>query len=514
MALWLPGKNQFYLPPQPIQRILSTDEFVRRTGVFLQAASERLLTVGHPYYPITTDDDKVVVPKVSSNQYRVFRVKFPNPNNFAFCDKNIFDADNERLVWGLRGIEISRGQPLGIGATGNPFYNTFADAENPYNLLNRNDSENGDADTRHNIGFDPKQTQMVIVGAVPAQGEHWDVAEKCADDDRKPNDKCPPLELVTTTIQDADMVDIGLGNINFKALQKSKSDAPLDVLNTTCKYPDYLGMIEETYGDSLFFFARREALYARHIIVRAGGLDDEKFPEDLYIDSNVESNKLSEIKRSDRYAITPSGSLVATEQQLFNRPFWLQKSQGRNNGILWHNEVFVTMVDTTRGTNFSINMPATDGEDSTYDNSKFVQFLRHTEEFQLSFILQLCKVSLTPENLAYIQTMDPSIIEDWHLSVTSPPNAALADHYRYIQSIATRCPSKEAEEEPKDRYKDMKFWEIDLTEKLTEELDQTPLGRKFLFQAGIKPANVGKRVATTSSALQRFKAPAAKRRRK
>ncbi|UJQ88231.1 L1 protein [Eumops bonariensis papillomavirus type 1] len=513
MALWVPSQNKFYLPPQPITRILNTEEYVRRTNTFLHAASDRLLTVGNPYYSITADDGTVVVPKVSSNQYRVFRCSFPNPNNFAFCDKSIFNPDRERLVWGLRGIEISRGQPLGIGATGHPYFNKFDDAENPYNNLNKNNSNDASSDTRLSMAFDPKQTQLIIVGASPAKGEHWDKAKPCADP-KKPNDKCPPIQLETTFIQDADMLDIGLGNLNFAALQENKSDAPLDIVNAICKYPDYLQMIEDTYGNSMFFFARREALYARHVLQRAGDMDEEKFPEALYLDSSVEGEKQETGNRTDRFFVTPSGSLVATEQQLFNRPFWLQRSQGHNNGILWHNEVFVTVADTTRGTNFSINV-SKDDNGTAFNNGQFYEFMRHVEEFQLAFIIQLCKVELSPENLAYLHTMDPSIIEEWHLAVTSPPNSALEDHYRYIQSIATKCPTEVPDDKPKDPYADLKFWDVDLTDRLTEQLDQTPLGRKFLFQTGLtQRTTLGKRVATTSTALTPYRRPTTKRRRK
>lgn len=483
-----------------MQRVLNTEEYVRRTNTFLHASTERLLTVGHPYYSITNAQGQEVVPKVSSSQYRVFRVRFPNPNNFAFGDKSIFNPDRERLVWGLRGIEVSRGQPLGIGATGNPFFNKYDDAENPYNGINKNTVEEETADTRLSVAFDPKQSQVLIVGSKPAKGEHWDEALGCADPPLTlPNDKCPALELRSTYIEDADMVDIGLGNMNFSKLQQNKSDAPLDILGSICKYPDYLQMTEETYGDHMFFFARREALYARHILQHAGSMNEEKFPERLYIDSTVDNEKLETMKRSDRYFITPSGSLVATEQQLFNRPFWLQRSQGHNNGILWHNEAFVTVVDTTRGTNFSISVPTDDG--SAYNNSKFFEYLRHTEEYQLAFIVQLCKVDLTPENLAYIHTMDPSIIEDWHLSVTAPPNADLEDHYRYLQSIATRCPNKDQDNPDEDPFAKLKFWDIDLSDRMTEQLDQTPLGRKFLYQTGL--GTTRSRVVTTSSVTVR-----------
>ena len=43
-------------------------------------------------------------------------------------------------------------------------------------------------------------------------------------------------------------------------------------------------------------------------------------------------------------------------------------------------------------------------------------------------------------------------------------------------------PAKE-KEDPFDKYT---FWNVDLTEKLSLDLDQFPLGRKFIFQAGLQ----------------------------
>lgn len=507
MAVWLPAQNRFYLPPQPVTRILSTDEYVQRTSTFLHAASERLLTVGHPYYAIpSADNSKVLVPKVSPNQYRVFRVRFPDPNNFAFGDKSIFNPETERLVWAVRGMEVGRGQPLGVGATGNFLYNRTADAENPFVY---NNEATGNNDPRYNMAFDPKQTQLVILGCKPAIGEHWGPAKFCADENPKPaDDACPPLQLITSTIEDADMNDIGLGNLDFKSLQANKSDAPFEINQSICKYPDYIQMIEEKFGDSCFFYARREALYARHLQIRGGLKGEEKTPELLYIKPTSDNQAEKTGGMVDNYSIAPSGSLVSTDMQLFNRPFWLQRAQGQNNGMCWRNQLFITIVDNSRGTNFNINTKKTGAGDEGYKNNEFNEYLRHCEEYQLSFILQLCKIKLNPENLAFIHTMDPNIIEDWHLSVNAPESSIIADHYRYITSQATKCPDDVPPPPDTDPYRNLRFWEIDLSDRMTEQLDQTPLGRKFLFQSGVSQNSSSsslKRVQTRSKTTRPVK---------
>lgn len=481
MAVWLPAANRFYLPPQPITRVKSTDEYVTRTDIFYHASTERLLTVGHPFFE-QKDGDTVTVPKVSGNQFRVFRAKFPDPNNFAFNDKHIFDPEKERLVWCLRGIEIDRGQPLGIPLAGHPLFNRFNDAENPFVYDNTAGTQG--QDKRQDVAFDTKQIQLFMVGCRPQMGEYWDAAKPC--NQLTPGD-CPPLELVKKTIEDGDMAAVGLGNINFKTLQQSKSDATLDLVDTFSIYPDFLRMTEEPFGDNLFFFSRREQMYARHMFIRDGVVGDE-VPKDLYLESTEDKKPPG----SSNYGFTPSGSLVTSEAQLFNRPYWLQRSQGMNNGLLWLNDLFVSVVDNTRGTIFSISQ--TTEALTQWEPNKIKSYMRHVEEYQLSFIVQLCKIKLTPENLAFIHTMDPNIIDNWHLSVNSPPNQVIEDQYRYINSLATKCPDQVQPAEKPDPYSGLKFWEIDLTERMTEQLDQTPLGRKFLYQAGLRQSDSGKAV--------------------
>ncbi|AHL83548.1 L1 [Enhydra lutris papillomavirus 1] len=489
MAVWLPAQNRFYLPPQPSTKVLNTDEYVTRTSIFYHAGSERLLTVGHPYYDIYDAENKnIVVPKVSPNQYRVFRLKFPDPNNFAFGDKGIFDPEKERLVWALRGLEVGRGQPLGVAVTGHPLFDKNNDVENPNRFFANTPSD----DNRVNVAFDPKQTQLFLVGCRPAVGEHWDQARWCTDQPRAAG-QCPPIELRNTTIEDGDMVDIGFGAMNFRLLQQHRSGVPLDIAGGMCKYPDYIKMANDPYGDSCFFYVRREQLYARHMFTRIGDLGSEKVPDKKL------SARTDNTIASSNYFSTPSGSLVSSEAQLFNRPYWIQRSQGHNNGIAWQNQLFLTVVDNTRGTPLNITVDNDNGGNhDTFTPANYKSYLRHVEEYEISLIVQLCKVKLTPENLAFIHTMNPDIIEDWHLNV-SPPSALLDDSYRFIHSLATKCPENVPPKVREDPYGQFKFWEVDLKEKMTEQLDQTPLGRKFLFQTGVLRSPRNSRVSTSTS---------------
>lgn len=496
MALWLPTSGKLYLPPAaPTPRVLSTDEYVKPLSVFFHASSERLLTVGHPYFPIydTNDENKIVVPKVSPNQYRAFRIKLPDPNKFALVDQNLYDPNSERLVWRLRGIEVGRGGPIGVGSTGHPLFNKFGDTENPSVYAQAG------TDERQNVSFDPKQNQMFILGCAPAIGQHWDKAKPCAEQEKG---SCPPLQLVNSIIEDGDMSDIGLGNYNFKDLQEDHSGAPLDIVASVCKYPDYMKMSKDVFGDSAFFFGRREQMYVRHLFTRNGTMGD-KIPDALqnkngyYTNSDQNGDDPRKTLAPWAYFTTPSGSLVSSESQLFNRPYWLQRAQGTNNGILWGNQLFVTVLDNTHGTNMTISMHTS--EDTTYKASEYKQYLRHTEEYEIDLIVQLCSISLTADVLSHLHVMNPSILENWNLAFVPPAPAGLEDTYRYLSSLATKCPDQAATTEKEDPYSKYSFWEVDLTEKMSTELTQYSLGRRFLFQTGLVNGNGSfKRVRSTS----------------
>lgn len=494
MAFWRPSQNKFYIPPQPITRAISTDEYVHRTNIFYHASSERLLMVGNPYFEIPSDDQEATtpkVPKVSPNQYRVFRVKLPNPNEFVFPDKNAYNPERERLVWACRGLEIGRGGPLGVTISGSPYFNKLYDVENPIQGQyepTQNENE------RRNVAFDCKQTQLFIVGSNPALGEYWTAAKPCG---TLEDGACPPIELVDKIIEDGQMCDIGFGNIDAKALQPNKSELPLDSVDQISVYPDYHKMTRDLFGNYLWFFARREQMYARHFFDRAGEIG-EKVPNDLYLPGASNNSGPAELDTlaSYAYGATPSGSLVSSDTQFFNRPYWINKAQGLNNGICWNNELFVTVMDNTRGTHFSINVNKQAGALTEYSATSTNEYIRHVEEYELSFIFQLARVNLSAEVLAYIHTMDSTIIDRWDLDIASPPNDSLHDFYRYIESLATKCPDAVKPPEDKDPWKNYKFWNVDLTERFSEQLDQYNLGRRFLYQAGLTTNQGARQVVT------------------
>ncbi|AAB71711.1 L1 [Common chimpanzee papillomavirus 1] len=491
--MWRPSDNKLYVPPPaPVSKVLTTDAYVTRTKIFYHASSSRLLAVGNPYFPIRKAN-KTIVPKVSGFQFRVFKIVLPDPNKFALPDTSIFDSTSQRLVWACIGLEVGRGQPLGVGYCGHPCLNKFDDVENSASY-----AVNPGQDNRVNVAMDYKQTQLCLVGCAPPLGEHWGKGKQCSGVSVQDGD-CPPLELVTSVIQDGDMVDTGFGAMDFAELQSNKSDVPLDICTSTCKYPDYLQMAADPYGDRLFFYLRKEQMFARHFFNRAGTVG-EQIPDELFVKGTTSRATVS----SNIYFNTPSGSLVSSEAQLFNKPYWLHKAQGHNNGICWGNTLFVTVVDTTRSTNMTVCASTTSSPSATYTASEYKQYMRHVEEFDLQFIFQLCTIKLTAELMAYIHTMNPTVLEEWNFGLSPPPNGTLEDTYRYVQSQAITCQKPTPDKEKQDPYAGLSFWEVNLKEKFSSELEQYPLGRKFLLQTGVQSTSLAragtKRAASTSTA--------------
>lgn len=517
MAYWMPNTGTVYLPPtRPVARVLNTDEYVKPTNIYFHAQTERLLLVGHPLFDVRdpTDSTKITVPKVSGNQFRVLQLQLPDPNKMAFVDKGIYNPDHERLVWRLVGVEVDRGGPLGVGATGHPLFNKYADTENPSGYpASREDGK----DYRVDMSFDPKQVQLLLIGCEPATGVHWDTK---ACNPPRADGACPPLELVHSIIQDGEMCDIGFGAINYNKLQQDRSSAPLDLAAETAKWPDISMMSKDIYGNSLFFCGTREQLYARHFYIPASAVGDALPDTDHYLTPNRNDNPEHGEMASYIYGVTPSGSLNTSDAQLFNKPYWIQRAQGNNNAICWNNNIFITLVDNTRNTNFIITVykngdSVPDGY--LYKQDDFKAYQRHAEEYEIEIVVQLVKVPLTPDTLAHLQVMNPRILKEWQLGFVPPPPTGLEDEYRYMRSLATFCTqdnnntSKDTEED--DPYKDLTFWKIDLSDRFSTELTQSSLGRRFLYQYGLvngrkrayAPTNSVTTVASTRRTVKRRK---------
>ncbi|AAM46857.1 major capsid protein L1 [Psittacus erithacus papillomavirus 1] len=484
-ALYIPNAA----PLQP--PLFTTDDFVSPTDYVYHVNTGRLLMVGNPYFSVPdADKDRAAVPKVSGNQYRVFRLKLPDPNDQFDLPDGLFDPEKFRYVWQLVGLEVCRGQPLGVGISAAPAFNKGRDVESPARLVA--DDATREDDNRVSVGLDPKQNQMLIVGCAPAYGQHWGKATPCPDDTL--DTQCPPIELISSTLQDGDMCDIGFGCMDFAALAANTSDIPLELINTVSKYPDWIRMHNDPKGDCCFFLMRREQLYARHMWQHSGGIG-EAIPS-VYLNTSFTSTN------NCAYMCVPSGSVYTSDTQLFNRPYWLSKAQGPNNGVCWGDDLFITVLDNTRGGVMNISTKPTDSGD-VYKPSDFREYVRHVEEYELSCVLRLCKVPLSPDVLASLYRAVPHVLGRWGISEYPQADTTPEDKYRYISSQATRCPLPAADTPTpvQDPWADMTFWTVDCTSRISPELPRFPLGRKFLALPGPRPATplYGKRSATAAA---------------
>nr|WOB19161.1 L1 [Columba livia papillomavirus 1] len=490
-ALYIPSTVQ--TPP-----VYSTDDIVEATDYVYSFQTERLLTVGNPYFSIADEDHpgKDAVPKVSANQYRVFRIRLPNPNeNFDLPD-GLLDPTKYRYVFSLVGIEVARGQPLNVGCAGTYAFNKGRDVENPTRVTP--DSPTREDDNRVPVAFDPKQNQMLIVGCAPAIGEHWQAAKPCDGDTL--DTTCPPIELVNTSIEDGDMTDIGFGAMDFTSLGANTSDVPMELVKSVSKYPDWIKMHTDPVGDSCFFFMRREQVYARRLWQHSGAIGEE-VPGLLIGDA---ANKAS----NSAYVSIPSGSVVTSDSQLFNRPYWLGRSQGPNNGVLWGDDLFVTVADNTRNTIMHISTKNSDAAPDTYKPKDFKEFVRHVEEYGIQAIVRLCRVRLETATLASLYRSHPYVLQGWGISEHPLPALGTEDAYRFQDSQATRCPLPRPAPDPavQDPWAKLRLWTVDVRDRLSSDLLRFSLGRKYLALPGSRPPplqNLRKRpapaVASTSS---------------
>ncbi|QXI66645.1 L1 [Anas platyrhynchos papillomavirus 2] len=452
------GQPYFLAGPQTSTALLhSTDQFVQETNLVFHGSSDKLFLVGHPYSSHGSDPYKGGVPKCSAYQYRVFRINLPDPHTLSTIPTNTYDPSKERMAFKLVGLEVTRDAPLAVGVSGSATFNG----------IDPGTKEDGvNKDHRVGFAFDSKQSQMLIVGCVPPIAQHWDRAARCEFGDL-PDKTCPGIENVVTLLNDGDMCDMGFGNMNFKALDEDGQSLPIELRNQTSKYPDFVKMMTTQFGNACFWYLKREQLFCKNVMLQPG-----TYPEVLHDDAGRNLNHA--------YFNTPSGSLVSSDTQLFNKPYWLSRAQGSNNGMLWGNTLFVTVLDTTRNTIFNVNIRKK-GANSTYDEKETYRFLRHTEQFTIQVLVRVCVVALNTQTLTYLNTSAPYVLPQWGIGNDPPVLKSPEDLYRYIASGATRCPDPpEAPTPAEDPFSKVKSWEVDMTKKLSADLQLTPLGRKFL----------------------------------
>lgn len=476
----------FYLPPAHPQATYfsTTDDFVSSTGRYATGHSGRLLIVGHPYFTVPANGNgngKVLVPKVNANQYRVFRCILPDPNKVPICQGP--EPEGFKYVWRLRCVRVGRGQPFSVGLSGAPKFNRGLDLESvPHPKAAAAAADGDNKDQRVPFAYDPKQMQILIVGCAPAKGEYWH-SKSCNGDGSESPPPCPAIELQTHDILDGSMCDIGTGSLSHEL--KNPNDLPLELVDELPVYPDVIGMQNDPTGDSCFFMVKREQLYLRHAFLKDGTQGEPIGTE------------------TTGYTFSPgtSGSLINSDTSLFGKPYYLNQAQGANNGVVWDNTLYITLLDNTRNNTMVISSKGQNGNGS-YDQTKWTNYLRHVEEYDLHLGLELCKVDMSATVLYHMMIHNPGILDKWGYTTEAPtqhrpPDSPSDTSYRYSKdppsagysgAISCHAPDSSDTEDEEEDFFEHGFWNLDFRSKINFESRATSFDRAFLQNMPSRPA--------------------------
>ncbi|QYW06007.1 L1 protein [Papillomaviridae sp. Haddock_c45] len=498
------------VPVSPVMR--STDEFTHDTGLVYAVTSQLMSLIGHPHYDITKSRKRrgktvtdVILPMVSPFQFRVFELNLPDPNHMSFPETlEHRNLSSQRYVWSVEMVEVTRNGPLGVPLTGNSMFAKFADIENPVVDWTKREKQKGakggvdNKDGRVMVGFDGKQTQFIAIGAKPLKGFSWTGTESGV------KGGCPILTRVVEDIKDGDLGDIGFGNIDPATLCLDEWHLPIEMKDRKCVSPDIDNMLKDGMGDCMFMYINREQLFAKHFWDMAG--NGGEVTEDM--------TKPLEGK------VIPSGSLAASAQSIFGKPYWLNQSVGPNNGLLWDNKLYVTCMDTTHGASFNIVVPkpqtAGDGDQlqqaagsdnhfssakpceefnplsseydsarnaDAYDPSKWNEFQRHVSEWSVEAIVRLKTITLEGELMLLLDQKYPDLLNNWGFGWKE--NSELTPYQTNMitsQQSMRRCPEENvlgADEEQEVQSNIVIDSNGDCKLEMHDELHRTPLGRKY-----------------------------------
>ncbi|QXT57756.1 L1 [Rhinella marina papillomavirus 1] len=336
------------IPPQKLLK--TSDAYTTSTDFWFTVQSKIVTLQGNPFEEFKQDDK--TVPFVSPLQFRVVKLNLPDPNSMSIQGMSQ-SLNSRRFFWQLKGFSIHRQQPRA----------------HPYTSRVKWDS--GTAVEDFNLVFDPPTRQFIIIGAKPALGTYfeWD------------NAKAGVLIKKVSEIEDGDLVDVGFGTL--KVPDQYKSQFPNIMSKAQTKDIALLDMLEEETGDRLFTFLDREQSFAK----------------------TFEATKLQSGETKEEYECAwtiPSGGLVSSLNDIFNKSFWINKSGHENNCVAWDNSFFFTFCDTTRGQIYSL--PNSDGTGA---------LMRFVSEFQIEAVVRLVSVTLESQFLQYINRINKGLLSKW-----------------------------------------------------------------------------------------------------
>lgn len=418
------------LPPQNIWK--TSDQYTTGTDLYFTIKSERIVLQGHPYFGSSD------VPFVSPQQWRVFKLQMPEPNNFNISQQGTALSD-VKYIWQLKGFKINREGPIRAGCE-----------------LNKNfDPKTVPQTDPDKLVYDVPATQHIVVGCRPCLGVHY-VPHGFT------NDATPYLTAVDSEIQDGELSPSGFGPLDIDPMvtwtgtPKLPVDCffPVTMLNNPknpCKSISDINMDEEETGDRNFIHIHREQSYSKEFII-----------------SN-QKDREEPTRYKEAFSATwniPSGSVLSSLNDIFNKRYWINRGEHQNNCLAWNDEFFFTVLDNTRGWNFVF--PTTGTSDVLPKMA-----IRHMEVFQIEAVVRLVKVKLEAQLIQYLYRMNKDLLNKWGYGWTR--NNLPTSHY---QSGFQMGPMIE-EESPEEEEEVFRALAIDFTGRVHNDLGKTDVGRHY-----------------------------------
>lgn len=416
--------------------VISTDQFVQETDTVYHIESDLLRLQGHPY--------KAHIPKVdcvNPSRFTVFKLIVPDYNKFHLPEQpGKISLDSTVYVWKLVAVRVDSQGVLTPATTGQADSAFVATDNGPPSAAPS--QQNGDEDGEdlesgtyvpNYWGMEHKQRQLIAAGCAPLDGVYETADYKTFTENGGTTTVTCELKRAVRSIEDGDLCEFGYGNRGL-VTDADHRDAPTDMTNNDqpTLMPDFLGMTNDDIGDKCFFHVERDCVGVRHTGFVRGQLSGDT---DTTAASDPSCNDV------DSWRSCTAG-MVSSQLDIMNKNYWLNQSRGPNNGIIWGNQLYVTIVDNLRGfvhRNTRKKSGADDGDD--YDPTKYQYFLRHIKEYKISAMVRLCKVKLEAKLVNYLMRINSQWLTNFGFSF-----------HHEVSSLGTtfKTPHMQVNEEPEE----------------------------------------------------------------
>lgn len=430
------------LPPQHLWK--TSDEYTKATDMYFTIRSQKIVLQGQPYCPI----DASGTPFVSPNQWRVLCCALPDPNNFSISQQGAALSDR-KYIWQLKGFRINREGELGSSIEQNAKF----DPE-------WNDSTPAQPQNARNLTYTPPLQQTICVGCRPALGSTWVPQNFSSDDENKDF-----VERITE-INDGDLIQVGFGNVDIQPMIDAAKELrifperyypAIMVLNPDKKTKNLsdIAMQMEDTGDRDFIIIRREQCFSQQIVTSRTG--------------DFEHGAGSNADIFDPNWSIPSGSVISSLNDIFNKTYWMNRAEHQNNCLAWDEKFYFTFCDNFRGR--AKVFPISDLSEKKIPKLA----MRYTYVFQVEAIVRLVEVKLEAELIQYLYRINRNLLNKWGYGWTSYPAPGVAGT-NGNGTFRLGAPKHEEIEEEKE---EITCLYVDMSGAVSSDMGSTQVGRHF-----------------------------------